>query len=121
MSTESPFRILLLAPHPFYQERGTPIAVDLLLGALSRRGCRVFDPNAVTVHARDARPRADLLGIAEQHRLDDALAGQATRRTQHALVGGLGQHDGSWIRLGLVDDLAEHVHAEGLPWVAPRR
>ena len=30
-------RILLLAPHPFYQERGTPIAVDLLLRALSER------------------------------------------------------------------------------------
>ena len=30
--------ILLLAPHPFYQDRGTPIAVDLLLRALSARG-----------------------------------------------------------------------------------
>ncbi len=27
-------KILLLAPHPFYQERGTPIAVDLLIRAL---------------------------------------------------------------------------------------
>jgi len=33
--------ILLLAPHPFYQERGTPIAVDLLLRALAKRGDRV--------------------------------------------------------------------------------
>jgi glycosyltransferase involved in cell wall biosynthesis len=31
-------KILVLAPHPFYQERGTPIAVDLLLKALSERG-----------------------------------------------------------------------------------
>lgn len=31
-------KILLLAPHPFFQERGTPIAVDLLLRALSERG-----------------------------------------------------------------------------------
>jgi glycosyltransferase involved in cell wall biosynthesis len=31
-------RILLLAPHPFYQERGTPIAVDLLATALAERG-----------------------------------------------------------------------------------
>lgn len=31
-------RILLLAPHPVYQERGTPIAVGLLLRALSERG-----------------------------------------------------------------------------------
>jgi len=34
-------RILLLAPHPFYQERGTPIAVKLLLQALSDRGDHV--------------------------------------------------------------------------------
>ncbi len=31
-------RILLLAPQPFYQDRGTPIAVDLLLRAFSARG-----------------------------------------------------------------------------------
>jgi glycosyltransferase involved in cell wall biosynthesis len=31
-------RILLLAPHPFYQERGTPIAVDLLASTLAMRG-----------------------------------------------------------------------------------
>jgi glycosyltransferase involved in cell wall biosynthesis len=31
-------RILLLAPHPFYQERGTPIAVNLLLQSLSAAG-----------------------------------------------------------------------------------
>jgi len=31
-------RILLLAPHPFYQERGTPIAVNLLAKALACRG-----------------------------------------------------------------------------------
>ncbi|MBU1909174.1 MAG: glycosyltransferase family 4 protein [Verrucomicrobia bacterium] len=41
MNRAAPLRILLLAPHPFYQERGTPIAVDLLLQALSRRGCEV--------------------------------------------------------------------------------
>jgi glycosyltransferase involved in cell wall biosynthesis len=31
-------RILLLAPHPFYRDRGTPIAVDLAARALSERG-----------------------------------------------------------------------------------
>jgi glycosyltransferase involved in cell wall biosynthesis len=31
-------KILLLAPHPFYSDRGTPIAVNLLLSALSSRG-----------------------------------------------------------------------------------
>ena len=33
--------ILLLAPHPFFQERGTPIAVDLLVRKLSDRGDKV--------------------------------------------------------------------------------
>lgn len=33
--------ILLLAPHPFYQDRGTPIAVDLLLRVFSERGDHV--------------------------------------------------------------------------------
>ena len=31
-------KILLLAPHPFYQDRGTPIAVRLILQVLSERG-----------------------------------------------------------------------------------
>lgn len=30
--------VLMLAPHPFYQARGTPIAVDLVLRVLSSRG-----------------------------------------------------------------------------------
>lgn len=34
-------RVLLLAPQPFYQERGTPIAVHLLLQALSAQGHHV--------------------------------------------------------------------------------
>lgn len=34
-------RILVLAPQPFYQERGTPIAVNVLLRALSERGDEV--------------------------------------------------------------------------------
>ncbi|WP_342348060.1 glycosyltransferase family 4 protein [uncultured Nitrospira sp.] len=33
--------ILLLAPHPFYQDRGTPIAVNLVLKVLSERGDNV--------------------------------------------------------------------------------
>jgi len=33
--------ILLIAPHPFYQERGTPIAVDLLLQVLGDEGHQV--------------------------------------------------------------------------------
>ncbi len=34
-------KILVLAPHPYYQERGTPIAVDMLLKVLSERGDEV--------------------------------------------------------------------------------
>lgn len=34
-------RVLVLAPHPFYQERGTPIAVDLLVRGLVDAGCEV--------------------------------------------------------------------------------
>lgn len=33
--------ILLIAPHPFYQDRGTPIAVDMLLRVLSADGHRI--------------------------------------------------------------------------------
>jgi len=40
-------RILFLAPHPFFQERGTPIAVRLILEALSKRGDEV---DVVTFH-----------------------------------------------------------------------
>ncbi len=40
-------KILLLAPHPFYQERGTPIAVDLLLRSLSTTGHQV---DLITFH-----------------------------------------------------------------------
>lgn len=39
--------ILVLAPHSFYQDRGTPIAVNLLLRVLSERGYRI---DLVTYH-----------------------------------------------------------------------
>lgn len=46
-------RILLLAPQPFYEDRGTPIAVALVLKVLSERGTRV---DVVTYHeGRDVR------------------------------------------------------------------
>ncbi len=44
-------KILLLAPHPFYQERGTPIAVRLLAETLAEDGhtidqeCAGFRPS----------------------------------------------------------------------------
>jgi len=40
-------RVLILAPHPYYQERGTPIAVDLLIRALTERG---DDVDLLTFH-----------------------------------------------------------------------
>jgi hypothetical protein len=40
-------KILLLAPEPFYQDRGTPIAVSLVLRVLSERGDEV---DVVTYH-----------------------------------------------------------------------
>ncbi|MBE2269148.1 MAG: glycosyltransferase family 4 protein [Anaerolinea sp.] len=40
-------KILLLAPQPFYQERGTPIAIKLLLEVLSGRGDQV---DVLTLH-----------------------------------------------------------------------
>lgn len=43
----SQMNILLLAPHPFYQNRGTPIAVDLVLKVLSERGEQI---DVVTYH-----------------------------------------------------------------------
>ncbi|WP_256872691.1 glycosyltransferase [Candidatus Entotheonella palauensis] len=39
--------VLLLAPQPFYQDRGTPIAVNMVLQALSERGAHV---DLVTYH-----------------------------------------------------------------------
>ncbi|MBT3192525.1 MAG: glycosyltransferase family 4 protein [Verrucomicrobia bacterium] len=53
-------RILLLAPHPFYQERGTPIAVDLLAKALSERGEQV---DILTYHEGEDRPYAGDVSI----------------------------------------------------------
>lgn len=38
MSVHPPLRVLLLAPHPFFQHRGTPLAERALLEALSSRG-----------------------------------------------------------------------------------
>lgn len=41
----------MLAPHPFYQERGTPIAVNLVLRVLSERGEQV---DVLTYHEGSA-------------------------------------------------------------------
>jgi glycosyltransferase involved in cell wall biosynthesis len=40
-SPKSQLNVLFLAPHPFYQDRGTPIADDLMLKVLSERGEQV--------------------------------------------------------------------------------
>jgi hypothetical protein len=55
-------RVLVVAPHPFFQERGTPIAVALVLKVLSERG-HVVD--VVTYHeGRDVR-----LAMTTLHRI----------------------------------------------------
>lgn len=40
-ATDDPMRILLVAPQPYLQDRGTPLAVDHLLRVLSARGDRI--------------------------------------------------------------------------------
>jgi len=45
-------KLLFLAPHPFYQERGTPIAVDLLLHVLVEKG---VDVDLLTYHEGEDR------------------------------------------------------------------
>jgi glycosyltransferase involved in cell wall biosynthesis len=45
-------RILFLAPQAYFQVRGTPIAIDLLLGTLSERGDRV---DLLTLHVGEDR------------------------------------------------------------------
>lgn len=50
-------KVLMLAPHSFYQDRGTPIAVDLLLRALSERGDEV---HLLTFHEGEDRQHPGL-------------------------------------------------------------
>jgi glycosyltransferase involved in cell wall biosynthesis len=45
-------KILFLAPQPFFQERGTPIAIDLMLSSLSHRGDEV---DVLTYHLGENR------------------------------------------------------------------
>jgi glycosyltransferase involved in cell wall biosynthesis len=45
-------KILLLAPQPFYQVRGTPIAIDLLASTLSTQGHEI---DLLTYHEGDSR------------------------------------------------------------------
>lgn len=45
-------KVLLLAPQPFYQVRGTPIAIDLLASTLSKQGHEI---DLVTYHEGDSR------------------------------------------------------------------
>jgi len=45
-------KILFLAPQPFFEERGTPIAIDLMLSSLSERGDEV---DVITFHLGEER------------------------------------------------------------------
>lgn len=46
-SVDSTMKVLVLAPQPFYQERGTPIAVDLMVRSLCDRG---YDVHLLVYH-----------------------------------------------------------------------
>jgi len=50
-------RILLLSPQPFYQVRGTPIAIDLLVQTLSKQGHSI---DLVTYHEGEERPYSNV-------------------------------------------------------------
>jgi len=47
VTIQSKMKVLLLAPQPFFEDRGTPIAVDLILRVLSEEGHEV---NVLTYH-----------------------------------------------------------------------
>lgn len=72
-------KILLLAPHPFYSERGTPIAVDLLLRALSGQGHQV---DVLTYHigAKVDYPGVKLQRIATAPGIKDVPPGLSIRK-----------------------------------------
>ncbi len=86
-------KILLLAPHPFYQERGTPIAVRLLAETLANDGHTIdllcyhegddveIHPN-VTVHRSPAPPGVHSIkpGFTVKKLLCDAWMGPAAMR-----------------------------------------
>lgn len=57
-------KILLLAPHPFFQERGTPIAVDLLIRTLAHLGHSIDVLTYPEGETRDYGPRVRLFRIA---------------------------------------------------------
>jgi glycosyltransferase involved in cell wall biosynthesis len=97
-------RILLLAPHPFYQERGTPIAVDLLARALAERGDTVDIltyhegdsprdyPDTITIHRIAPPPFAHGIrpGFSIKKLICDAAmykkAGELARRTRYDCI-----------------------------------
>lgn len=142
-----PMRILLLAPHPFYQDRGTPIAVNLLLEALSglghevdvltyHEGADVSHPNVV-IHrirrppfARGVPPGPSVKKIL----CDLAMAPRAVamaRRKRYDLVHAVEEsvYMALWIRrrLGIpfvydMDSSLAHQIAEKFPflrWLLP--
>jgi glycosyltransferase involved in cell wall biosynthesis len=57
-------RVLLLAPQPFYQERGTPIAVRLALEALSRKlHLQAGDPPVIDLLAYSEGEEVEIPGV----------------------------------------------------------
>ncbi|MFG0304941.1 MAG: glycosyltransferase [Phycisphaerales bacterium JB040] len=71
-ATDNPLRVLVLAPHAFYIDRGTPIDVDILVRALCEKGYRVDlacyhegeprDYPGLTIHRIDPGQGLDAIG-----------------------------------------------------------
>jgi glycosyltransferase involved in cell wall biosynthesis len=77
--TPGPLRILVLAPHPFYLDRGTPIDVDLVLAGLSERGDHV---DVLTYHVGSNRtyPNVRVHRIPSFARIADVPPGLSARK-----------------------------------------
>jgi glycosyltransferase involved in cell wall biosynthesis len=76
-------KILVLAPQPFYQERGTPIAVKLLLEVLAERYTAAKQPNGNTTTSdpRTSDPRTSEIHILTYHEgTDISLPGVTQHR-----------------------------------------
>lgn len=137
-------RILVLAPHPFFVERGTPIDTDLLLRALSRRGDRVHVVTypegeerryeGVTIHRpegpgwlRDIRPGfslkklvADILVIRSAARLLRRMRFDVIHATEEGVFMAMafGRRHGVPYVYDMDSSVAQQM-VEQFPWLSP--
>src|SRR4029450_4785693 len=72
-------RVLLVAPQPFYQDRGTPIAVRQVLEALSQLGYKV-DLLTYPVGADIQAPGLRLMRVANQFGIKNVPVGLSLQK-----------------------------------------